>query len=463
MEKHYPIFTTQLTPEQITPDIVSKYIKRHALEIPYLEKLERYYTGEHDIRNRQKEQGLSNNKLVTNHAKYIADFISGYLAGEPVSYTSETDADITAMTDALKKAKAYIQDTDLALDASKFGRAYEYIYTSNEPGTVYAKLARFSPLNAFVVYDDTVEQNPVFGVYYYPVYDADGNMTGYNGLYCTALYIYNFVLTRDKSVQSVAEPQEHPFGKVPLDEIYNDFERIGDYEDVISLIDAYNILQSDRVNDKEQFVNALLVIRGQVLGDTDEEAAETMDAIQQHGVMTLDRDADAAYLTRSMDESGSEILKTSIVHDIHKISCVPDMSDENFAGNVSGVAMRFKLLALEQRTKIKERFFTEGLQYRLECIANLLKVQGSGAINTDDIKITFTRSLPANEVEEAQVTSMLQGIVSDKTLLSRLSFVTSPEEEAKAVETDKQAALDRQQQVQQALMRSEYGAGLGNV
>ena len=41
----------------------------------------------------------------------------------------------------------------------------------------------------------------------------------------------------------------------------------------------------------------------------------------------------------------------SIVTDIHKISGVPDMSDESFAGNASGVAMKYKLLNLEQITK----------------------------------------------------------------------------------------------------------------
>lgn len=35
-------------------------------------------------------------------------------------------------------------------------------------------------------------------------------------------------------------------------------EAQGDFEQVVSIIDAYNIVMSDRVNDKEQFVDAIL-------------------------------------------------------------------------------------------------------------------------------------------------------------------------------------------------------------
>ena len=464
-----PIFTIslpdgvsaeQVTPEIITPQLAAQYIQRHVSnELPRLQKLERYYNGEHDITNRGKEPGQANNRLVTNHAKYIADFTSGYLIGEPVSYTA--DADITAITDALKNAKAAVEDTDLALDCAKFGRAYEIIYMYGDPPK--PRFARISPLNAFVVYDDTVNQTPVFGIYYMPIYDATGQLTGYNGCISTATYIQELRLSGSLGVNSTYEPIPHYFGMVTINEIYNDFERVGDFEDVISLMDAYNVLQSDRVNDKEQFVNALLVIKGQVLGDTDEESAERYDAIKAHGVMTLDRDGEAAYLTRQLDESNVEVLKTSIVHDIHKISCVPDMSDQNFAGNVSGVAMRYKLLGLEQKTKVKERFFEEGLRYRLECIANILATMGAGAIDTDGITIQFTRSLPANYLEEAQIINSLQGIVSNETLLSRLNFISDPAEELKKVEKDKEAALKRQDAITQAMMKRELNNSLDDV
>ena len=439
MNEHLPIFTVSALPRpENLPAVAAKYIQRHGNEIEYLTKLDAYYRGKQDILNRVKGADLSNNRLVCNHAKYIADFTSAYLIGSPVTYTA--DSDITVLTDALKAADAPTQDIDLAHDDAIFGRAYEMIYLDENAGI---KLAKISPLNGFVVYDDTVEQRPLFSVHYYPTFDDNGQKTGYKGSISTDSYIQDITLTATRSLQSAGEPVPHYFGKVPLDEIYNNADRMGDFENVISLIDAYNTLQSDRVNDKEQFVKALLVITGQVLGDTDEESSETYDAIRKHGVMTLDQGSTASFLTRQLDESSVEILSKSISHDIHKFSGVPDMSDENFAGNVSGVAMKYKLLALEQMTKFKERYFTEGLRYRLECIANVLRAKGGAAIDVKDINIQFTHSLPANETELAQLIGSLSGTVSQETLLSLLPFVKDPAAEVKAVNDEKQANAER--------------------
>ena len=71
-------------------------------------------------------------------------------------------------------------------------------------------------------------------------------------------------------------------------------------------------------------------------------------------------DARAEYITRTFDESGVEILKKAIEQDIHKFSHIPCMSDESFGGNVSGVAMEFKLLGMENITKIKTRYYRKG-------------------------------------------------------------------------------------------------------
>lgn len=439
MNEHLPIFIVSALPgPENLPAVAAKYIQRHGNEIDYLTKLDNYYRGKQDILNRVKGADLSNNRLVCNHAKYIADFTSAYLIGSPVTYTA--DSDITVLTDALKAADAPTQDIDLAHDDAIFGRAYEMIYLDENAGI---KLAKISPLNGFVVYNDTVEQRPLFSVHYYPTFDDNGQKTGYKGSISTDSYIQDITLTATRSLQSAGEPVPHYFGKVPLDEIYNNADRMGDFENVVSLIDAYNTLQSDRVNDKEQFVKALLVITGQVLGDTDEESSETYDAIRKHGVMTLDQGSTASFLTRQLDESSVEILSKSISHDIHKFSGVPDMSDENFAGNVSGVAMKYKLLALEQMTKFKERYFTEGLRYRLECIANVLRAKGGAAIDVKDINIQFTHSLPANETELAQLIGSLSGTVSQETLLSLLPFVKDPAAEVKAVNDEKQANAER--------------------
>ena len=205
-------------------------------------------------------------------------------------------------------------------------------------------------------------------------------------------------------------------------------------------------MQSDRVNDKEQFVDSLMYIKGQILGETDDEKTETYSDIQRNRVVELSQDGEIGFLTRQFDEASVEVLRKSIVTDIHKISGVPDMSDESFAGNASGVAMKYKLLNLEQITKTKERYFTEGLRYRLECLSNIIGIKG-GHINPKLIDITFTRSLPQNELELSQVVATLDGKVPQETLLSLLPFVKDPQSAAEELRQQKQDAIATQQQM----------------
>lgn len=439
------IFTTSYKPKEITPQIAVKFAAKFMQEeFSRLKKLEDYYRGNHAISSRVKEANLSNIKITTNYAAYIANFTSAYLVGEPVSYTAPDGMNIDQILTTLKKADSSTQDSDLALDIAIYGRGYELIYMSSDEKPL-PKLARISPLCAFVVYDDTVEQKPVFGVYWHSYID-ENNSKRYKINVFTAYKEFRFMSDEDFGIIGDVTEIPHSFGVVPLIEYYNNGQRGGDFEQVISLIDADNLLQSDRINDKEQFVNALLVLKGVTLGDDNEEAKETLNALKQEGVMQLPAEgADAAYLTRQFEENSIETLRMSIVNDIHKISCVPDMSDKNFAANVSGVAMKFKLIGLEQFTKTKERYFAEGLRYRLKAIQNILTVKGAAAVDTEEIKITFKRSLPVNAVEEAQEVNLLSGQVPQKLLLSRLSFVEDVDEAIAELEKEKQAEIKNQQ------------------
>lgn len=122
------------------------------------------------------------------------------------------------------------------------------------------------------------------------------------------------------------------------------------------------------------------------------------------------------------------------------------MSDDNFGGNVSGVAMAYKLLGFELMTKTKERFFKEGLRYRLKLIANVLSAHNT-VIDTDGIDIVMSRTLPQNTAELADTVAALSGLVSQETLLSQLPFVEDPAEEIKKLRKENQKALEYQQSV----------------
>ncbi len=423
-------------------------ILKHRKEFPRLKKLKDYYEGNHKILSDKDRE----NKLVCNHAKDISDTASAYFIGNPVSYKSNYD--ITTLTDALETAGADEADGDNGLDLSIYGRAYEYIYTKKDETDLLVK--NLEPENTFIVYDDTIEQNELFGVYYYAKVDStDKTNTVFVATILTKNYKY-VVDIQDTEGHQVfyEEPEEHFKGEVPIIEYLNNKLAIGDYELQIPLIDAYNALMSDRITDKEQFIDSILAIYGTLLSDEDDEeegdgkgSEKAMKRLHKEKLLEMPGEgAKAEYLTRTFDESGVEILKKAIEQDIHKFSHIPCMTDESFGGNVSGVAMEFKLLGMENITKIKTRYYKKGLRKRLRIFSYFLGNQAK-EVDVHGIVPVFTRAMPKNLLEISQYVANLWGKVSRKTLLAQIPFVDDPEEELKIVEKEEKESIQRQKEL----------------
>lgn len=429
--------------DESNPDKRAIYtlIMKHRREAEKLRILMRYYGGEHKILSENRK-----NKLVCNHAKDISDTASAYFIGNPISYKSDTD--IADLTDLLEAAGADETDGDNGLDLSIYGRCYEYIYPKEDKTILAVK--NLSPENTFMVYDDTIEQGELFAVYYYVRKDDTDRR---DIIYVATVLTPNFkwvlnIEAIDTPQALLEEPEPHYLREIPIIEYLNNKLAIGDYELQIPLIDAYNALMSDRIADKEQFIDSILAIYGALLGDPDaldEDGNTAKDKIKKDKLLELPADSKAEYLTRTFDETGVEILKKAIEQDIHKFSHIPCMTDESFGGNVSGVAMEFKLLGLENITKIKTRYYKKGLRKRLRIFAGWLYTSRQITVNTAGITPTFTRALPKNLLEISQIVANLWGKVSRKTLLSQIPFVDDVDEELAAVEKETEEAAKQQQ------------------
>lgn len=436
--------------DERAPDkrIIRQLISKHISLVGDLKKNMAYYQGKHKILEDAKRE----NRLVCNHAKDISDTASSYFIGNPVTYKS--DADIKDLTDSLETAGADETDGDNGLDLSIYGLAYEYVYVKENENNLLTK--NLSPENTFMVKDDSIEENELFAVYYYVRKDDSGTEPEhYIATVLTPNYKYELDIQNNEVPQLTTElPVPHYLGEIPIIEYLNNKLAIGDFELQIPLIDAYNALMSDRITDKEQFIDAILAIYGTLLSDEDEPGTEEEDQnikkakerLKKYKVLEMPDTAKAEYLTRTFDESGVEILKKAIEQDIHKFSHIPCMSDESFGGNVSGVAMEFKLLGMENITKIKTRYYRKGLRKRIRIFCNYLALHGK-SVDPAGITMTFTRALPKNLLEISQIVANLWGKVSRKTLLSQVPFVDDVDEELKALDEETEENLKRQQEV----------------
>lgn len=421
-------------------------LDKHSRQRTRLDELKDIYERKHAITTRSRLKGLPNNKLVHDLPNYIVTMSAGYLVGEPVKYTAPVGQETAfkAVADALKAASVDSVDAELAVDAAVYGKGIEICYADKNAAP---QVAQLDARSAFVVYDDTVEHNPLCGIVIRDLLDKMLTKRGERVTLYTANEIISYErISNEMPHETAREP--HYFGAVPIVEYWNNARQSGDFEPVMSLIDAYDVLQSDRLNDKQQFTDAILVLKGvgalgaddteeTYLDESGEEQVADVDRkeqtdpsarLRQTRTMFLPSDgADAGFITKPDAEGGSEVLRMSLKSDIHKLSMIPDLSDEDFAGNASGVAMRFKLLGLEQLTKIKERWFREGLRSRLRLFANFLSIKGAAAINADNVQIGFTRSLPVNELEIAQTVAVYDDIVPKELLYSQIPFIDDPQ------------------------------------
>lgn len=428
--------------KNIKKELVVKLIREHEKQLPRFKKLKKYYLGEHDILSKQRSKNKPNYKPVCNHAKDIADTSTGYFMGNTISYSNSEDTDIDELLIAFDNAEVDESDHDNALDMAIYGVAYEYVYARENENILDIKSLEVE--NTFIVYDDSIEQQPLFGVYYFKRKENKADTETYQAVIMTKQFVYSIVLEgKEKGVIS-DKPVPHNMGDIPIIEYKNNKYSIGDFEQQIGLIDSYNSLTANRINDKEQFIDSILVLYGARLGDDEEESIKAMESLAEHKLLELHPEARAEYLSKTLNENEVETLRNAVKQDIYTFSHIPNLTDENFAGNSSGVAMEFKLLGLEMITKIKQRYYVKGLKKRIKLFANYLGLTQI-AIDANSIIPNFSRSLPKNLLEISQIVSNLDGKVSQETLLSQIPFVEDPTSEIEKVNEEKQENIAQNQ------------------
>ena len=431
------IIDEDILKDGMTPKLLSKLIARHSTGYERLKMLEDYYLGNHAIKTRTRaSDSAANNRIVCNHAKYIVDISKSYLVGNPVSYACSEGYDIEAVKNSYYVQDMASIDAEIEKTMSIFGEAFELVYADE---VSQPKSAVLSPMNTFVVYGSSIGSEPLCGVHYYKKRGIDGNVTGVCALVCDNTMLYTYESRHDSFDRlALTSKQRHYFGIMPIIEYRNNEEGQGDFEQLIPLIDAYNVLESDRVNDKEQFVDAFLFLKGI---DLDSEQAKKL---REERILMGYEGAGAEYLAKAMSESDVEVLKNALRTDIHRFSMVPDLSDRTFGSNLSGVAIKYKLMGFEQHVRSKERYLAKSLKRRFELYVNFLSLKGAMEyVPIHRINVTFTRNMPVNELEVSQMIRNLDGIATSETLLSQLSFVGDAKEEAERAAREREKEAER--------------------
>ena len=432
---------------QVTSDIIKDLIDNHApIRAKMLDLYNRYKTDDLPILNRTfEDEGKINRKLNNSFDSEIADTKVGYFIGNPISYqvdkTQQGAEKVSAtLSDFTLRNSVDDLDSESVKMATICGYAARLLYI-NRDGLECAM--NVNPWEVILVYDRSINE-PQFALRYYDVTIKEGKEEKTRTRvewYDDQLVTYYLQDDSGEYVLDISEPvnpQPHLFDLVPVIVFPNNEEQQGDAEKVLNLIDAYDRTMSDVNSEIEQFRLAYMAFYGY---DPDEE---TLARAKQTGAFGLDEKSEGVgieFITKTMNDTAIENHLNRMEGNIMRFGKSVNMTDESFANNLSGVAIRYKLMALENKCITLERKMTAALRQQFKVLSTAWAKKGI-PVDYTNIYFGFKRNLPVNLLDEATSTVNLKGTVSERTRLSQLSFVDDVDWEMEEMSKDNAGLLD---------------------
>nr|WP_317357269.1 phage portal protein [uncultured Tyzzerella sp.] len=413
--------------KELTLDNIKYYIDLFKVNyLPRLTKLNKYYKNDNAINYRVFEDTTKpNNKISHSFGDYIVKTNVAMLLGSPVAYSSEDD--LTDYQNILDSANEQDINIDIATNCAKYGYAIQLLYLDDDKNI---KFYAIDNKEIILIYADDISEKLLYAIRFWTVKVDSYREIEYIEVYSedeTKLY-KNGIL--EQTVSNL-------FSSIPIIVYNNNTEKIGDYENVIPLIDEYDLLTSDTANENDYFNNCYLYL------NTDSVLEEDIKGMKESRVL-YGENLNPQFILKQSSNIDLENEKNRIVKDIHKLSFVPDLSDENFANNVSGVAMKYKLFGTLNNMLNKQRKFKKAINDRNKLIFDMMYTKGLKIPKYVDI--TFTTSLPVDNMETAQMINMLRGLISDETLASLLPFVQEPKWEIEQANKNRAIPLNYEEE-----------------
>lgn len=429
-EPVYDDFTVPAGTE-ITAEVLQRLIDEHrASHLPRLQYLGAVYEARYSIFGRKpKPDYKPDNRLAADMAYDITETFEGYFIGVPVDVKAATEEAEDYIQGWMRLNNEDDTDAELSKTASKYGVAYEMFYQDDEG---HPRTVPVSPLTSFMVYDDSVLHRKMAFVRY--AYDEASRL---RGSFSDAYRVTDF--SDAEGTLTLGDSQDHYFGEVPAVCFAQNSDRRGLYEGVLSLIEAYNNVLSEKANDVEYFSDAYMVVEGTELPDDFKKDLREYKLINLYG--DSENPMKVYFLQKPDGDATQENLINRLETLIFKLAMVPDITDESFS-TASGTALKMRLMPMNNLARNKERKFVAGIRERMRLLASYPETEFT-ADDLDGIEITMHRNMPEDLASEASVAGSLSGIVSEETQLSILSCVDDPkrEMERKADEKERRAEI----------------------
>lgn len=396
----------QITPQNVA-QVLSDTIGIHNRNRTLIDYLYRYYKGDQPILYREKlVRPEVNNKVVENHALETVKFKAGQIYGEPIQYvckkkkaSEKINEQVDRLNDYLDEANADARNIQLGIYQSAVGTAYKAILREDE-WTENRDLPPFrifipSPQDVYIIYS-SVTGKPMLSVQI--LKDEDNQQ--YYQCYSSRQYF---------KIQNgaVTESGINGFGGIPIVEYPNNHDRLSDIEIAITMYDAINKYQSDRLNGVEQFVQALMKFKN---CEIDEQ--EFLKMIKLGAVSVKDvgngTQSDVDMMTAELNQSESQVAKDDIYNNMLIVEAMPNRQSNTGGDTGNAVYLRNGWDFAERDAKLVEAFTKEAEKASARIILNIIRKTSMDVnISTRDFDVKITRNPTDNMLVKAQALDYL--------------------------------------------------------
>lgn len=417
-----------ITSENVVQEL-GKAISTHLKNRTEIDYLERYYKGDQPILYREKKiRPEINNKVVENHAMEIVEHKAAENFGEPVQYvlkgtkadTKETlSIQLNDLNDYNELENKGEVDIEMARDRSICGTSYKFHYNKKSWGVDNSPygIEREDPKDTFVVYNSGVGKKPLFSC---QVRKDTDNQTYY--------FIYTIRYWFKIKNGQIVESGKNGIHMIPVVEYPNNFYRLSDIEIVITVLDAINKMQSDRMNGVEQFIQSFIKF---INCEVDEDEFRKM---RDQGALVIKTNgnqgkADADIMSDSLDQQQTQVAKDDLYENMLIVEGMPDRQENSGGDTGQAVVMRNGFYFSEKRAEISEPIYKKSERESIKIILNMMRIKDLTSLTLKDIEIKITRSKMDNMSVKAQVFQMLvQNGIDPKVAIKVCNLFSDPEE-----------------------------------
>ena len=388
--------------EQLNVALVT-HIKNQG-EIQYLYD---YYRGKQFILEREKKvRPEIMNLIVENRANEIVSFKTGYLMGEPVQYVGRTES--PEIAPKINRLNEYVFAEDMASKNKELadwmhigGIGYRIVLpdvalTQREKDESPFEIYTGDPRTTFVVKTNNLARDPLFAVLINNKVDGT-----------TRYYVYTKTRYYEIESNTIWVDAPNPLGEIPVIEYPANTARLGAFEIVLPLLDALNSVDSNALDDIEQTVQAILILR-----NVDLSSEEYGKLLEEGALKVTDADptmpAEVKYITAKLGVNETKMEADRIYESILTICGMPNRNGGSSTSDTgAAVIMRDGWSSAEARAKDTEAMFKKSEKQALKLMLKIIRTADELDLRLADIDIRFTRRNYENTKEKAEVLTMM--------------------------------------------------------